>query len=259
MTKSLVAAAAIGLLFGMAKLPLEHSLEQEDRAAFFHGAKLSLGLRDQVGQLGFLAALSGFRSLVADFLWIEAHTAWEGTQWARMALLFNNVTTLQPRVLMFWDMAAWHMAYNASVAAFNDRRQPRKALRLRAQREYFELGKDFLVRGIENNPDRYLLYERLGIVERDKFGDHFAAATRFGQAAAIPGAPAYDKRFTAYELSHCPGHEREAYERLLALYRMGKQEWLPTLLERLGYLQAKLNVPEAQRVYIPPIRPGQKP
>ncbi len=251
MVKPLAAVFSMLLLFGAAKLPFEHRLEQEDRAAFFHGAKLSLGLRDQVGQLGFLAALSGFRSLVADFLWIEAHTAWEGTQWGRMALLFNNVTTLQPRVVMFWDMAAWHMAYNASVAAMQDPKQPRLALRLRAQREYFELGKDFLIRGIENNPDRYLLYERLGIVERDKFGDHCAASRRFGEAAAIRGAPTYEKRFMAYELSHCPGHEREAYERLLALYKTGRREWLPTLLERLEYLQKALNIPAAQRVNIP--------
>lgn len=251
MRKSLVAALAIGLVFGVAKLPFEHRLEQEDKAAFFHGAQLSIGLRDQVGQLGFLAALSGFRSLVADFLWIEAHTAWENTEWGRMALLFKNVTTLQPRVVMFWDMSAWHMAYNASVAALHDPKQPRQALRLRAQRQYIALGKDFLVRGIENNPDRYLLYERLGIVERDKLGDHLAASTRFAQAAAIRGAPAYEKRFAAYELSHVPGREQEAYERLAALYRMGEKEWLPTLLERLQYLQIKLKVPPEQRVYNP--------
>lgn len=252
MSKPLAAAAAIVLLFGVVRLPFEHKLEQQDRAAFFHGAKLSMGLRDQVGQLGFLAALSGFRSLVADFLWIEAHTAWESTEWGRMALIFDNVTTLQPRVVMFWDMSAWHMVYNASVAAFEDRKQPRLALRRKAQREYFELGRDFLVRGIENNPDRYLLYERLGIIERDKFDDHCAASGRFAEAAAIAGAPSYEKRFAAYELSRCPGHEREAYRQLTALYKMGEKEWLPTLLERLSSLQVKLNVPAAERVYNPP-------
>jgi hypothetical protein len=70
-----------------------------------------------------------------------------------MLLLFRHITALQPRVLLFWDTAAWHMAWNASVAAMNDRNQPRLALRVKAQREYFALGKDFLERGIENNPD----------------------------------------------------------------------------------------------------------
>ena len=40
-----------------------------------------------------------------------------GTQWGRVLLLFREATTLQPRSILFWDMAAWHMAWNASVAA----------------------------------------------------------------------------------------------------------------------------------------------
>ena len=43
---------------------------------------LNLDLREQVGQLGFVAALSGFRSVVADFLFIQAHVAWERTEWS---------------------------------------------------------------------------------------------------------------------------------------------------------------------------------
>ena len=68
-------------LFGAAKMPFEARLDAGARAAYFHGAKLNLGLREQIGQIGFLAALSGFRSLVADFLWIQAHIAWERTEW----------------------------------------------------------------------------------------------------------------------------------------------------------------------------------
>src|SRR5947207_3521365 len=122
--KTVVVLVAL-LLFGAARLPFEEQLLQAHRAAYFHGAKVNLDLREQIGQLGFLAALSGFRSLVADMLYIDAHAAWERTEWGRMALLFQNVTTLQPRVLLFWDTAAWHMAWNASHAAREDPKQPR--------------------------------------------------------------------------------------------------------------------------------------
>ena len=128
-----------------------------------------LGLREQIGQLGFIAALSGFRSLVADVLFVQAHVAWEQTEWGRVLLLFRQVTTLQPRAILFWDMAAWHMAWNASTAAINDSTQPRLALRIKAQREYFQLGKDFLERGIKNNPDRPQLYEAMARLYRDKY------------------------------------------------------------------------------------------
>jgi hypothetical protein len=43
-----------------------------------------------------------------------------------MKVLFDAVTALQPRNMTFWDMSAWHMAYNASVAALNDESQPRE-------------------------------------------------------------------------------------------------------------------------------------
>ena len=135
-------------LFGAARLPIEHSISATHRELHLRAVDFNLGLREQLGQLGFVAALSGFRSLFADALFVQAHVAWERTEWGRVLLLFRQVTTLQPRAILFWDMAAWHMAWNASVAAFNDPSQPRQALRVKAQREYFALGKDFLERGI---------------------------------------------------------------------------------------------------------------
>src|SRR5712691_2030088 len=201
-------------LFGAVKLPMEHAISATHRELHLRAVDFNLGLREQLGQLGFVAALSGFRSLVADALFIQAHVAWERTEWGRVLLLFRHITTLQPRVLLFWDTAAWHMAWNASVAAMNDRTQPRLAQRVKAQREYFALGKDFLERGIKNNPDRPELYEALARLYKEKYKDHERAAEYYAKAAALPGAPTFDKRFSAYELSYCEGREREAYERL---------------------------------------------
>jgi tetratricopeptide (TPR) repeat protein len=163
-------------------------------------------------------------------------------------LLFQHITTLQPRAILFWDMAAWHMAWNASVAAMNDRTQPRLALRVKAQREYFALGKDFLERGIRNNPDRPELYEALARLYKEKYKDHERASEFFGKAAALPGARTYDRRFSAYELSHCEGREREAYGRLRQLYDEGEKERLPTLISRLRFLEDKLGIPQDQRI-----------
>ena len=237
--------------FGAAKLPIEHKLSAQDRSAsggYLRGVAFDLDLREQVGQFGFIAALSGFRSIVADVLFIQAHVAWEQTHWGRVLLLLRQVTTLQPRSILFWDMAAWHMAWNASAAAMNDQSQPRLALRVKAQREYFALGKDFLERGIKNNPDKPQLYEALARLYRDKYNDHAHASEYFAKAAGLPGVPSYDKRFSAYELSYCEGREREAYERLRALYDEGEKERLPTLIKRLKSLEEKLNVPPEQRI-----------
>lgn len=243
------AAIILGvLLFGAARVPMEHALAETHRELHFRAVDFNLDLREQLGQLGFVAALSGFRSLVADALFIEAHVAWERTEWGRVLLLFRQVTMLQPRALLFWDMAAWHMAWNASTAALNDRAQPRLALRIKAAREYFQLGKDFLERGIKNNPERPELYEALARLYRDKYEDHEHASEFFAKAAALPGAHSYARRFAAYELAQCAGREREAYDRLRALYDSGEQERLPTLLRRLKELEIKLDIPLERRV-----------
>ena len=242
----LIVVAVVG--FGLIRLPLEQHLVSAQRRLQFAEFRPDLGLREQLGQLAFIAAFSGFRAIVADAAFIQAHVAWERTEWGRVLLLFRQATTLQPRALLFWDMAAWHMGWNASVAALNDRAEPRKALRVKAQREYFALARDFLERGIQFNPERPQLYESLARLYKEKYNDHARAAEFFAKAAALPGAPSYEKRFAAYELSYCEGREQEAYETLRHLYDMGERERLPTLIKRLKFLEETLNIPPDERI-----------
>ena len=251
MTRLILVFVAL-LVFGVIKLPIERNLSAQDRHLYLRGVELNLDLREKLGQLGFIASLSGFRAILADAFFIQAHVAWERTEWGRVLLLFRQITNLQPRSVLFWDMAAWHMAWNASVAALRDETQPRLALRIKAQREYFALGKDFLERGIKNNPEQPRLYETLARLYREKYNDHERASEFFGKAASFSGAPGYNKRFSAYELSYVEGREREAYERLHRLYDAGEQERLPTLLTRLKFLEEKLDIPRDQRITDPP-------
>lgn len=244
-------AVVLLAVFGAALLPLQIRLAAEAKAAGFRKTAINLDLRERIGQMGFLAALSGFRSPLAAFLWIEVHTAWENTEWGRMAGLFDTVTTLQPRSILYWDMAAWHMAYNASVAALQDDKQPSEALRIRAQRQYFEVGRDLLERGIRNNPDKYQLYLQLGVLLRDKFEDHCGAAAAFLRAAEFPDAPPYTRRFAGYEMAKCPGREREAYDLLKKLYLAGDCQRLPTLITVLQEMEKKLDIPAGERVEKP--------
>ena len=247
MIRGLVVALLL-LGFGALRLPIESALTGQYRRAHFNQVNLNLSLREQIGQLGFVAALSGFRSLVADLIFIEANVAWERTEWGRVLLFFRQATTLQPRSLLLWDMAAWHMAWNASVAALHDPSLPNDTLRRQTVRRYLALGKEFLERGIRNNPERPQLHESLARLYREKYQNHAAAARYFAAAAALPGAPEYDRRFAAYELSQVPGREREAYRTLRALYDKGPDQRLPTLVRRLKFLEEKLDIPLQERI-----------
>jgi len=205
MSRGALVAAALLLAFGALRVPIETHLDALHRSEGFRTARLDLDLRSKVSQMAFVAALGGFRSFVAAVLWIEAHIAWERTEWGRMAALFDTVTTLQPKSDHYWDQSSWHMAWNASAAARNDESEPSEFLRRRAERQYFELGRKFLEDGLRNNPRSAYLWERLGVLLRDKFEEHCAAFEAFDRAAQLPDARAYLPRMAAYELARCPG------------------------------------------------------
>lgn len=243
--------------WGIAKMPLEARLQQRMEGARLGGYKPSASLRQQAGQAGFLAALGGLRAAVADLLWIRANIAWQDVQYGRMKLLFDTCTSMQPRRVHFWDLSAWHMAFNGAAHIQNSLRDP--AERDVKMREFFRLGEDFLLRGIENNPDSWELYDRLGMLYHDKFKDMARASAAYEEASKRPGRLDYTKRLAAYYLAEVPGREREAYDRLLAFFKEGEQEWLPTLLTHLHRLERLLEIPGPQRIYHTVVKLAQTP
>jgi hypothetical protein len=245
------------IVWGIIKLPLESKLASTLQAERLGGYRPTASLRQQAGQAGFLAALGGLRAAVADLMWIRAHGAWQDVEYGRMKLYFDVCTALQPRRELFWDVAAWHMAWNGAAFVEN----PRNAAvtgantpeeRAREMQEFYRLGEDYLLQGIQNMPDSWVLYDRLGTLYRDKFKDPCRASKAFAEAAKRPGRLDYTRRFAVYNLADCPGHEQEAYEKLLELYKESEREWLPGLLVRLQQLERKLDIPKEKRVYIPP-------
>ena len=239
--KLLLAFIIILAGFVPAKLKMESACQQNAPAT------LSLDLREKIGQSAFIAVLGGFRSVIADVLFIDAYSAWERTDWTQLLLRLRQATELQPRSILFWEMAGWHMAWNAGTAALEDESKS-PATRRRLQSEYLKLGEDFLVRGVDHNPDKPQLYEALARLYRDKFHDHARAAENFEKASRLSGHASYDERFSAYELSYCEGREREAYDRLHALYQRGEKERLPHLINQLRAMEEHLNLPANERI-----------
>ncbi len=232
--------------FGALRIPLESALDDEWRQRNLLPVRLDSGVRERLGQMSFVAALGGFRSLVASYLSLEAYTAWEDVDWAKLESTYDLITVLQPQVAAYWEEYGWHMAYNARGYYLYDSKT-RVALRHHLAASYLEKGKAVLREGIRHNPEDYLLYVRLGEVLRSKEGDHCSAADLLQVAALLDTAPDYLRRFAAYELSQCPGREREAYEALLKLYREGADHHKPTLLARLSAMETRLGIAPEKR------------
>jgi len=291
--KGRVLGILVLIAWGIVKMPVEGRLEKRMESARLGGFRPSANLRQQAGQAGFIAALGGLRAAVADMLWIRANVAWQDVQYGRMKLLFDTCTAMQPRRVSFWDLSAWHMAWNGAAhvdqettdadqrlatfleffktgrgiltpvlfwgmnawpaawtaaARFENRLADAAEHRPKVD-QFFKLGEDYLLRGIENNPDSWELYDRLGYLYRDKFKDMEKASLAYEQATQRPGHLEYTRRFAAYYLAEVPGREREAYARLLALFRESEHEWLPTLFRQIQKLEVRLGIPDGQRIW----------
>ena len=170
---------------------------------------------NKLGQLGFVAALSGFRAARRGYAFHPGARGMGTNGMGPRPLLFRQVTTLQPRSVLFWDMAAWHMAWNASVAAMNDPTQPRHGVARQGGAGIFRPRQGFpRARDRKTIPINPSFTKRWpGFTSRNiTITSARRSITR--KRRRCPARPAYDKRFSAYELSYCDGREREAYERL---------------------------------------------
>src|ERR1700679_339263 len=85
--------------WGLIKTPWESRMQHEmNQMRYGSFDPMTREMRDAVGQGLALAALGGFRGLVANVLWIQVSDAWEKQDWARLRPRVEMVVHLQPRV-----------------------------------------------------------------------------------------------------------------------------------------------------------------
>jgi len=187
--------------WGALKVPWENRMTREQRLATlgFSGPS-TIALREKLGQGMALAALGGFRGLAANALMLQAHGAWEEQQWVRVRSALEMATLLQPRVALFWDLASWHLAWNAAVAAERYSGEPSETRRRIEARKWVEAGRSLLERGTKAVPEKALLFQRLGDLYWQRLADYQAAAVCYREALAKGDAPPYLERFVGYAL-----------------------------------------------------------
>jgi len=200
--KSLGLAVVLVLLWGGIKLPWEGRISSE-RSKIIYGndIPLTFELRETLGQELSLAALGGFRAIVANFLWISVTKAWEDQTWTRVRTLADFAVTLQPRVLFFWENGAWHLAWNASVSVVKYAEEGKSEERKQFEsRKWIDAGIDMLERGIRANPEKHGLYLRMAELYWQRLEDYETSADYYRLALERDGAPSYTDRFIGYAL-----------------------------------------------------------
>lgn len=212
-------AALMVLAWGALKLPWEIRMTREQRQATvgFSGPT-AVAVREKLGQGLALAALGGFRGLAANALMLQAHGAWQEQQWVRVRSALEMATLLQPRVALFWDLASWHLAWNAAVAAEKYSGEPSETRRRMEARKWVEAGRELLERGTRAVPEKALLFQRLGDLYWQRLADYQAAAACYREALTKGDAPPYLERFVGYALDKA-GDKRGALEYFVELRR----------------------------------------
>ncbi len=236
------------LVWGAVKLPWEGRISTE-RSKIIYGSDIpmSFELRETIGQELSLAALGGFRAIVANFLWISVTKAWEDQTWTRVRTLADFAVTLQPRVLFFWENGAWHLAWNASVSVVKYADAGKSEERKQYEsRKWIDAGIDMLERGIRANPEKSGLYLRMAELYWQRLEDYEKAAEYYRLALERPGAPSYTDRFIGYALEKAGNYEASLahWESLAAApdfkeRRQAHQEKVMENLEKLKRLLAE--------------------
>jgi len=98
------------------------------------------------------ALLLGFRTAVADLLWLKVDEYWHDGNIHRMLPMMYTVVRLDPHFIDAYSVGAWHLAYNI-VAAMKSEAD---------KQQYIQDGIEFLKDGIAKNPFDHRLYFDLG-------------------------------------------------------------------------------------------------
>ncbi len=211
-------------------------------------------LKDALGQGMLVGVLGGFRSLIADFVWIAGNADWEKCDLPKTETMIHLATTLDPTNSFFWRNGARIMAYDIPIWRLRDEkldtndRKTEAAVRIRQEQADKALALlDTILARAPNNA--WALIEKAQIYNL-VLQDQEKAAKYFKLAAEKPRAPYFAARIYA-ELLIKLGRPMEAYQYLRKLY-----EELPVhdqfaardiVYERIRDLEKELNIPEKDR------------
>ena len=128
-----------------------------------------------------LAAVSGFRQVVAGVLWVRADSFFHSGNYDAILPLLRIITWLDPNFLDVYSTGAWHLMYN-----FTDEQQ-------RSDRRYLPAGLALLYEGQKNNPNVYDMFFEAGWNYFDKIKDYDNAVVNYQEAVKPERKPDYTR------------------------------------------------------------------
>lgn len=205
----------------------------------------SLGAIVERGGAGAIwGVLGGFRSIVADMVFLRSYVVWEESKLAEYDALGRLAVSIDPRPEIFWRYAATTLAFDMPVWRIRQTGGENVVpigVQTRIRTEQMERAVAFLQEGRELFPDASFFPIEMGKIVLTASGDHDRAAELFLAAWEMEDAPPFIGRLLSRVLESA-GRIDEA----LALMRADldhldpddPESFIPLVHQRIAELEA---------------------
>lgn len=251
-TVTLLACFCTLLVVGLVLSPLQRHAWGEVRSI-----QPELNLKEVEGALGqglVIGLLGGFRTIIADMVFIRANVYWEKKDREKTEALINLTTAIDPRPMFFWLNGSRIMAYDIPIWRINEAGgldAVPKSVQDQIYNEQAQRGIDFIDRAGKYFPGDYRIPLEKAQIYNNKMKDKEKAAEYFLKAYRTEDGPYYTARIYA-ELLRQMKRDQEAYDFYRQLYAELPDDDMrankPVVLERIRELENELNVPAVQRL-----------
>lgn len=251
------------LVAGFALLPLERKVWPVVRSS---QPEMNLGeLEGALGQGVVIGVLGGFRTLLADIVFLRANYYWEKKDRPATEAWLNLATAIDPRSMFFWQNGARMIAYDIPVWRIKEAGGFSKLPEEEQQQIFAEQARraiGMMERAGRYYPADYRVPLEIGQIYSQKLKDDEKGAEYYLKASELPNAPHYIARIHA-ELLRRSGKLRESYDFLLGLFEQlrddtSPQASVPVLLERIRELEEQLEIPAGERLPEQPMEQAAK-
>lgn len=229
-------------LIGWLRMPVEQQITNQLKAAHILTPSFDMESRASLSQKGFVASFGSLRPTMAAFTVLASASHHSRSEWAALEDDFESAVLLDPYNEYYWDLGAWHMAYNAATSS-KDNAELAPLTREKLFKEYIQKGSNFYDRGIAANPQSWNLRKEKARLwsSPHRIEDFPLVAETLEDALEVEGLPAHQRRrFRSdlfYTLLRIPERVNDAYELGREIYDEGPSSRFPSLLNGLCALQ----------------------
>ena len=190
------------------------------------------------------ATLGGFRPLLASMIQLRVADAFAERDWSAVGDVYDQVTSLQPKVPAYWRTAGWILCVNGGMPKEDGYES---FIEAQQRSRSFQRGAKVLERGLAHNPEDFWLNVQMASVHANRylFPNPNVAAQYYKKASELAAKEGFTVTADKYQRHHLyalcrTGNEdamRQAYGIAKELFNSSEQNHVPTLLSLLWVLQ----------------------